>query len=88
MLGPIVGLVVTAVGVLMILLGMGMAWQDWKRRTIGKTEVERHALGETLEGLTKLLEVLKQYPPGQQMIVLGILLIIIGSTISGVSGLV
>jgi hypothetical protein len=46
------------------------------------------ALGDTFAGLAKLLEALKGYPPGQVMIVLGIVLLIIGGMLAGVSGLV
>ena len=83
----IAGLVLVGVGILLILLGAYMSLRDWNRRLEGLPDAERNAIGGALEGLTKLAEALKNYPLGQQLIVWGILIVIIGGLMGGVGGL-
>ena len=83
----VAGLVVLGVGVLLILIGTYMTLVDWKKKLEGKNEAERNALGGTLKGLAKLVAALRNYPPGQKLIVWGIVLVLAGGVIGGVSGL-
>jgi uncharacterized membrane protein len=83
----IAGLVLVAVGTLLILLGAYISLKDWNRKREGKTDAEKNALGGALEGLTKLLDALRNYPLGQQLIVWGIVILFIGGVLGGVTGL-
>lgn len=44
-------------------------------------------MGATLTGLAKIVTALKAYPPGPRLIVLGIVVVIVGGVIGGVSSL-
>jgi uncharacterized membrane protein len=81
----IAALVLVAVGVLLILLGAFMSLNDWRQKRACSTP--RDSLGDTLSGLGKLLDALKDYPAGQQLIVLGIVVLIVAGIFGGVSGL-
>jgi uncharacterized membrane protein len=83
----VAGLVVIGVGLLLILIGTYMTLVDWKRKLEGKPQAERNALSGALKGLAKLVTALKDYPPGQKLIVWGIVLLFVGGVIGGVSGL-
>jgi predicted PurR-regulated permease PerM len=76
-----------AVGVLLILLGAYISLQDWNKKREGLTNAQKNALGGALEGLTKLADALRNYPRGQQLIVWGIVITILGGIVGGVSGL-
>jgi hypothetical protein len=84
---PIAGLVLVAVGILLILLGAYITLKDWNRKLEGKTGAERNALEGTLDGLAKLLKALQGYPLGQQLIVWGIVLLFLGGLFGGVAAL-
>ncbi len=79
--------VLVGVGVLLILLGAYMSVKDWQRKLDENPKAKEQALGDDLKGLAKLAEALKGYPVGQQLIVWGIVIIIIGAMFGGVSGL-
>jgi hypothetical protein len=83
----IVCFVLVGVGVLLILLGAYMSLKEWKKKLDEKPEVKAQALAENLKGLAKLAEAIKGYPVGQQLIVWGIVIIIIGGIFGGVAGL-
>jgi hypothetical protein len=83
----VITLVLVGVGVLLILLGAYLSVAEWKKKLEGKPTAERNALGGSLTGLTKLLEALKGYPVGQQLIVWGIVVLIIAGLFGGVKGL-
>jgi hypothetical protein len=84
----IAALILVGVGVLMILLGVWLTLKDWNNKQAFKVENKPAALGDTLEGLAKLLEAMKTYPTGQRLIILGILVVIIAGLFGGISGLV
>jgi hypothetical protein len=79
--------VLVGVGVLLILLGTYMSLKDWKDKRDATPVDTRQSLDKSLEGLTKLADAIKGYPIGQQLIVWGIVIIIIGGLFGGVAGL-
>ncbi len=81
----IVSLVLVGVGILLILLGAWLSLAEWKRAN--PAAIAARDLGETLTGLARLLDALKDYPVGRQLIVLGIVILIIAGIFGGVSGL-
>ncbi len=83
----VAGLVLVGVGTLLILLGAYISLQDWNKKREGLTDAQKNALGGALEGLTKLADALKSYPLGQQLIVWGIVVTILGGILGGISGL-
>jgi len=83
----VTSLVLVAVGVLLIILGAWMSLNDWKRKRVGAIGAKQEGLDKTLTALTKLLEAMKDYPPGQRLIVFGIVVLIIAGLFGGVSGL-
>lgn len=86
-LWAVAGLVLVGIGALLILVGAWMSVVEWKKTLEGKTDAERQSLEGALKGLAKLAEALKSYPHGQRMIVWGIVVVIVGGIIGGVSGL-
>lgn len=83
----ITSLVLVAVGILLILAGAWMSLRDWKDKRVGGVGAKKEALDTTLGGLAKVLDALKDYPPGQRFIVFGILVLIIAGLFGGISGL-
>jgi len=84
----IAGLVLVGTGTLLILLGAYISVRDWEKKQEGIVGAEKQALAGTLEGLAKVIEALKGYPLGQQLIGWGILVTIIGGVLGGVGGLI
>ena len=83
----IMGLVLVGVGILLILLGAYMSLKDWQKKLDELPHVQKQALGDALKGLARLADALKGYPVGQQLIVWGIVIIMIGGILGGVAGL-
>ena len=83
----VTSLVLVAVGVFLIILGAWMSLKDWKAKREGKIEGKPESLEKVLTAFTKLLEALKYYPPGQRLIVFGIVVLIIAGLFGGVCGL-
>ena len=83
----IVCFVLVAVGVCMILLGTYMSLMDWRKKHAGEVQTRSDSLEGTLTALGKLADAIKTYPPGQKLIVLGIVVVIIGGVFGGISGL-
>jgi hypothetical protein len=83
----IVCFVLVGLGGLLIILGAYISLKDWQNKLDQKPRAEAQALGQTLKGLAKLADAIKGYPLGQQLIVWGIVIIIIGGIFGGISGL-
>lgn len=86
----IVTLVLVGVGVLLIFLGTWLSLADWKksdRFAHAPKEEGFEGVGDTLTGLARLVEALKGYPVGRQLIVLGIVVLIIAGLFGGISSL-
>jgi uncharacterized membrane protein len=77
------GLAVTAVGLGMAILGSVLAVGEVTHQS--KDGTKSGGLPETLAGLAKFAEALAKHPVGIRLVFLGILLVIIGATMSGVS---
>lgn len=78
----IVGIVVIAVGLLLILLGMVFAWGEYKqRKTLGPTEFVK-----AIKDL--VVAIAESERPSLACFAFGTILVVIGGIISGVSGLV
>jgi hypothetical protein len=77
--------VLVAVGVGMILLGAYMSFEDWRKKRAGESGQE--SVQDTLTALGTLAEAIKTYPPGQQLVVWGIVVLIIAGVFGGVSNL-
>ena len=86
-LNAIITLVLVTVGVVLILVGALMALKDWRRAREADVEGKEHALGEALTGLAKVVEALKGYPAGQQLIGFGIVVLIIAGLFGGITSL-
>ncbi len=82
----IVSLFLVGLGALLILLGAFMSLVDWNSKR-GGPSFAPGGLGGSLEGLSKLLDAMKNYPPGQKMIVFGIVILILGGLWGGVTSL-
>jgi hypothetical protein len=85
MIANVLALTATGLGALLILLGAWMSYSDWKRNAEPKTD--KH-FDKTLSALAKLCTAISGYPPGQKLIVFGIVLLLIGGVVGGVKGLV
>lgn len=84
MIANILALVSTGLGTVLILLGAWMSYSDWKRNAEPKT---RQHLEKTISALAKLCTAISGYPPGQKLIVFGIVLLLIGGAVGGIKGL-
>lgn len=83
----VASLVLVALGVFLIILGAWMSLKDWRAKRTDVIGAKKEGLDKSLTALTKLLEALKDYPPGQKLIVFGIVVLIIAGLFGGVSGL-
>lgn len=83
----VVTLVLVAVGVVLIGLGTWMSLRDWRKEHEGEMDTKAESLGETLDGLAKLVKALEGYPTGQRLIVFGIVVLVIAGLFGGISGL-
>ena len=83
----VITLVLVAVGCALIALGAFMSWRDWDAKHRLEMKTEAHGLDKTLGSLAKLLEAMKGYPLGQQMIVFGIVVLLIAGLFGGITGL-
>jgi len=77
-------LALVIVGLALVIIGTFMSLADWNKRHRLEARSEDHALGEVFEGLAKLFDALKGYPPGAQMTAFGIVLIVLGGLFGGV----
>jgi len=77
-------LVLVLVGIILIALGAWMAIIEWEKKVEGESGAQSHALNDNIEAFAKLLDALKDYPTGQQLIVFGILILIIAGIFGGV----
>ena len=83
----VITLVLVAVGCFLILLGTYMSFRDWAtKHRLQMTNVGQ-SFGDNVNALAKLAEVLKAYPPGQQLIFLGIVVLVIAGAWGGVASL-
>jgi hypothetical protein len=85
----VAGLILVLVGAALILLGAYISWRDWQNKLDSyPADRKQSKLSEELSGLAKLADAIKGYPLGQQLIVWGIVIVIIGGMIGGASGFV
>lgn len=76
----IAGLVIIGTGILLVLIGTLMAWQEFKAaRTLGVTSF--------VEKLAELLRALAGQPTSTVLFTFGVLLIFLGGAIAGAGGL-
>ncbi|HTV06785.1 MAG TPA: hypothetical protein VME86_15560 [Acidobacteriaceae bacterium] len=83
----IVSLILVAVGVFLILLGAWLSLAEWKKAHATQIRDKAQALGDTLSSLAKVLEAMKDYPTGQRLIILGIIILVIAGLFGGISSL-
>ena len=83
----IISLVLVAIGVGLIILGAVMTLKDWKRQHDAEITAKADSLDKTLTAFAKVLDALKGYPPGQQLIGFGILLLLVAGVWGGFSAL-
>src|SRR4051812_35182561 len=80
-------LILVVVGAVMILLGTWMTYRDWSRKGLERPpRTEAESFEGSLKALTELLKVLRGYPPGMWLIVLGVVLLIIAGLFCGLAG--
>jgi len=73
---------------LMILLGLWMTFREWRKRQIpGNAPVKPEALDKDIDALTRLIKAIKELPPGQWLIVLGVVILIIALAFCGLGGI-
>lgn len=90
----IAGLAVLGVGLAMIITGVVLAiaddrrTRDAARKAAGATGFAPQSLADTISSLAKLAEALLKYSLGMRLVFTGVLLVIIGGAIGGVSGLI
>lgn len=77
----IAGLVVIVLGVVLIVVG------TWHTLRAQPEQEEDKSLAEVIEGLAKFADALAKHPVGLRLVFVGVLLIILGGTISGISTL-
>ena len=83
----IVSLALVAIGVLLILLGAWLSLAEWKKAHATEVHAKPEGLGDTLTGLARVLEAMKDYPAGQRLIILGIVVLVIAGLFGGISSL-
>ena len=88
MVAGIVALTLTGMGAVLVLTGIYVSLSDRKRKLEQEKATAEGTAGDTLEGLTKLADALRQYPLGMQLIFLGIALMLAGGGTGGVGALV
>jgi hypothetical protein len=82
----IISLACVAVGIILIGIGVYMSLSDWKRKLKETASVTAEGTsGQTLGALAKLAEALRDYPPGMQLIFLGIALMLAGGALGGIT---
>jgi hypothetical protein len=83
----IIALALTGVGTFLIIVGVWVSLAD-RKRSLEKRGVQTEGnAGPDLEGLAKLADALRHYPPGMQLIFLGIVLMLAGGATGGVASL-
>lgn len=88
-------LILVFLGIALILVGTFVSLKEWHREQQAKKDAaakegvvtDQAGIGETLQGLAKLADALKNHPLGMQLIIVGITLITLGGILGGVSGL-
>jgi predicted RND superfamily exporter protein len=89
----VIAIVVVGIGLILVLLGAIVTIVDWHdHRAASKQShpgVEGRELGldTTITALQKLLAELAKHPLGTRLIVLGMVLVLIGGVLGGVSGI-
>jgi hypothetical protein len=83
----VITLVLVALGCSLIALGTYMSWKDWDRKNRLVKTNNPNSIDKTITALAKLLEAMKDYPLGQQLIVWGIIVLVIAGLFGGISGL-
>ena len=83
----VIVLVLVGLGCFLILLGAYMAFRDWNKKYRLTMTTEQHALDKNINALAKLARALKDYPPGQQLIFLGIVILLIAGAWGGLASL-
>jgi uncharacterized membrane protein len=83
------GVITVGVGLAMIVIGTVMSVVDWSRQPDVHPGEQTKALGlsDTITALQKLVLALARHPMGIRLIVLGIVLVLIGGVLGGVSAL-
>ena len=83
----IVSLLLVAIGVALVGAGAMMSLYEWATAENGVIKARRAYLGDTLAGLSKLVEALNHYPTGQRLVAFGVAVLIIAGVLGGFSGL-
>ncbi len=88
MVAGIVALALTGIGAILIAIGVYVSLSDRKKKLEGEAALKAEDFaGETLNGLAKLAEALKDQPLGMQLIFVGVALMLAGGTLGGVASL-
>ncbi len=87
MTAGIASLVLVGVGVVLIGIGVWVSLADRKHSLEKQGVTTEETAGETLEGLAKLAEALRDYPLGMQLIFLGVVLMLAGGATGGIAAL-
>ena len=84
----IASFIIMGVGVVLVLVGVYVSLSDWKQKQRrAEAAAETYSLDKSLDALAKLADALKGHTLGMQLIIMGIVVILVGGVIGGVSGL-
>lgn len=84
----VAGFIVMGLGVVLILIGVYVSLEDWKRKQQQEAGgAEALALDKTLGALAKLADALKGHTLGMQLIIVGIALILVGGVVGTLAGI-
>lgn len=84
----VLSLVLVGIGAAMIVAGVVVALLDWrKKQQPAPGELVQESLPDTLGALEKLIKAMESYPFGLKLVVLGIVVVVVGGTLGGISAL-
>ncbi|MBL8275564.1 MAG: hypothetical protein JNL93_02600 [Pelomonas sp.] len=83
-----ISVAIAVVGLLLILVGAYMSVADWNRKNPpGEFKTKADSLEGNINALTKFFDAIKGYPPGMQLIGVGLVLLLVGGAFAGVTAL-
>ena len=86
-IAAIFSLLLVVAGIALVGSGSCMSLIQWTTAQQGVIKTRRDYLGDSLTGLSKLVEALNHHPRGQLLIACGIAVLIIAGVLGGMSGM-
>jgi len=80
-------IILVILGAILILAGLAITVIDSLRRPVGdRASAHAESVSESIKALTELLKTIRDTPPGQWLIVLGVVVLFIAATFCGIEG--